>query len=143
MLITQLSVFAENQTGSLLEITGLLKKEGIDIRALALAESTDFGIVRLIVNTPEKAADAFTNAGIPYRRTDVIAAELDDAPGGLHRVLSTLSAAGISVEYTYAFLTPQGSKAYAILRVQDNAAAVKVLEAAGIPVLMDETLYHV
>jgi len=142
MLITQLSVFVENRAGTLLDITRLLKDAEIDIRALSLADTTDFGIMRLIVSSPEKAAEVLKKADITFKKTDVIAAELDDTPGGFHKVLTTLGNVGVNVEYTYAFLTPADSKAYAILRVVDNEKAVAALKAAGIPVLEDESLYN-
>ena len=109
MLIDQISVFVANQPGRLTEITGILSSADIDIRALSVADTSDFGILRLIVNDPAKTVSLLRANGITAKLTKVIAARLDDTPGALHSVLKSLTAAGIPVEYAYAF-SPPGSE---------------------------------
>ena len=141
MLITQISVFVENSLGGLLDVTEVLKCAEIDIRALSLADTTDFGILRLIVSDPEKTAEVLHQADIPFTKTVVIAAELEDQPGAIHKVFRALCEAGVSVEYTYAFLTPTDHKAYAVLRVEDNAKAIAALTQQGISLLEAKHIY--
>lgn len=143
MFITQISVFVENNIGELKEITSALKDAGIDIRALSLADTTDFGVLRLIVDDPEKALAALSEREIPVAKTQVIAASLSDVPGSFHQVLEVLSDAGISLEYTYAFLGPKAEAAYVILRVEDNEKAVEALTKAGITILSEKDIYGI
>jgi hypothetical protein len=141
MLIHQISVFVENQTGRLSDITGVLAKHSIDIRALSIADTTDFGILRLIVNQPEKAVDALKAEGITVSKTEVVAVRLRDEPGSLHEILETLRRQDIVVEYAYAFITRQDADACVILRVEDNAKAVEALQAKGETLLTGADLY--
>jgi hypothetical protein len=132
MFVKQISVFMENRAGRLEEITGILAKAGINIRALSLADTSDFGILRLIVNDPGKAADILKQNAFTVRENDVIATEVDDKPGGLHDILSLFSKAGISIEYMYAFLERKHEDcAVLIIRVEAAAKAVKMLQDAG------------
>ena len=132
MTIYQISVFVENKSGKLSEITGVLAGAGIDIRALSIADTTDFGVLRLIVSEPDRALAVLRAAGLTVSRTEVVGVCLADKPGSLHRVLETLSQAAIAVEYAYAFLGSEQGSAYVILRVEDNAKAADVLRANGI-----------
>ena len=109
--LKQLSVFVENKTGRLVEITGALAKSGVDIRALSIADTTDYGILRLIVNDPEKALESLKQSGMTVSLTTVIAVEIPDTPGALNNVVAILSENGISIEYMYAFLNPTKSAA--------------------------------
>ncbi|MBE6598547.1 MAG: ACT domain-containing protein [Ruminococcaceae bacterium] len=136
MTISQLSVFAENKAGAICEVTNTLAEAGIDIRAFNVAETKDFGILRLIVNDAEKAKKALAEKECVVSITDVIGVVVPDAPGGLAKVLSAVN--GINVEYIYAFVSVSGSHAYVVLRVDDNDAAIKVLKDAGFNLLSDD-----
>ena len=131
MAIKQLTAFVENKQGKLAEITGLIAANGVDMRALSIADTKDFGILRLIVDDPEKACLALSEAGIIVKITDVIAIELPHRPGTLSKALTALDSADINVEYIYAFLSSKGDGAYMVFRVADNAAAEAVLQEAG------------
>jgi hypothetical protein len=132
MFVKQISVFMENRAGRLEEITGILAENGINIRALSLADTSDFGILRLIVDSPERAAAILKGAEFTVRENDVIATEIDDRPGGLHEILTLFSRAGISIEYMYAFLERKhDDRAVMIIRVEAAAKAVKILQDAG------------
>ena len=137
MLIKQISVFVENKEGRLAEITEKIAAAGVDIRALSIADTTDFGILRLIVDRPEETEKALREDGFTVSVTNVIAVGIDDVPGGFAKPMRVLANAHIDVEYMYAFISRDTKKAYVILRVNDNDAAAKVLEEAGI-VLLDE-----
>ena len=141
MYLQQISIFVENKAGRFAEITELLASKGIDIRALSVADTTDYGIVRLIVNDPEKAAAALREAGMAVSLTEVLAIGMEDRPGGLTKALRLLADNGVSVEYMYAFIGREKNCAYVIARVADNARAEKVLSEAGIPLLDGSVLY--
>jgi len=143
MTIHQISVFVENKSGRLSEITGALAGADIDIRALSIADTTDFGILRLIVSDPDKALATLKAAGLTVSRTEVIAVCLEDKAGALHRVLEALNRADIAVEYAYAFLTRKSGSAYVILRVEDNAQAAGALKANGITLLQAGEVYGI
>lgn len=143
MLIDQISIFVANQPGRLTEITSVLAGVGIDIRALSLADTTDFGILRLIVNNPAGAEEALKARGLTVRKTKVIAAKLDDTPGALHSVLKILTDREISVEYAYAFITPKNDDACVILRVENNEAAIAALTENGVRLLTAEQIYKI
>ena len=141
MLISQISVFVENKPGRLSEITGYLAEAGIDIRAFSIADTTDFGILRLIVSDPEKAAAVLKDNGITVSKTQVVAVKIHDTPGALHDILVTLHKAGISVEYAYAFITRSRDDAYVILRIENLQEAIEILQKAGVPFLMAAEAY--
>jgi len=141
MTIKQISVFVENKEGRLAEITNVLAENKIDIRALSIADTTDYGILRLIVNDPEKAVKVLKEAKLTVSPTDVLAVGVDDTPGGFAKAIGVLSEAKIGVEYAYAFVTPTVGKAYVILRVNDNDSAAKALEAAGFEPLNQSELF--
>lgn len=143
MTIYQISVFVENRVGRLSEITGVLAKEGLDIRAMSIADTSDFGILRLIVDQPDKAVKVLREAGITVSKTEVIAVRLRDEPGGLHEILMQLGEYGITVEYVYAFITRKSEDAYVILRVEDNDRAVQILKENGFETLRDEDVYGI
>jgi hypothetical protein len=143
MLIDQISVFVENKSGRLSDITGILSREDIDIRALSIADTTNFGILRLIVDNPEKAENALKKGGLTVSRTQVVAVRIEDKPGSLFHVLEVLKDNGISVEYAYAFITRKNDDAYVILRVEDNEKAVKVLSENGVALLPASEVYAI
>ncbi len=135
MIIYQISVFIENKPGRLTEIVSCLSEKGIDIRALSIADTTDFGILRLIVNDPELATRILKEEGVTVSKTQVIGVRLEDRPGALAEVLAILRDAGIAVEYAYAFITHSKNDACVVLRVEDNDSAIKALSAHGIAFL--------
>jgi len=135
MKILQLSVFVENKPGRLAEVLETLSGAGIDLRALSLADTADFGILRIIVDKPDDALEVLQDAGYLVKSSEVIPVAVGDKPGGLAAILRLLADAGIDVEYTYAFVAHSRDRAYVILRVNDNDAAVKLLKENGIYLL--------
>lgn len=135
MIIFQISVFIENKAGRLAEIVNTLSKQGIDIRALSIADTTDFGILRLIVNEPERAINILQDEGVTVSKTQVIGVRLADEPGALAQVLDILTEAEIAVEYAYAFITHSKSDACVVLRVEDNERAIQTLSKHGVAFL--------
>ena len=131
MQIQQLSIFVENKAGRLMEIVDVLKKNNINISALSLADTTDFGVLRMIVCDPQKAQDALKKSGVIVKTTSVLALPIDDTPGGLADMLSILANEAVAVEYMYAFATRKEGKAVMVLRVDDAAKAQSVLSAKG------------
>ena len=136
MSIKQLSVFLENRPGKLFELTALLAEKGIDMRALSIAETTDFGIARLIVNDAYGAAQVLREGQFIAQFSDVLAFAVPDEPGGLHHLLGEFNAAQVNIEYMYAFLGGGNAKhAYMIFRVQDTASAVSALNRKNIRIV--------
>ncbi len=140
MTIKQLSIFLENKSGRLAEITAVLAENGIDIRALSIADTADYGILRLIVNQPDEAVAALKADGNTVSLTEVLGVSVDDRPGGLSKMVSTLCENGVDTEYMYAFLNPEKDFAVVILRVLDNDKAAGVLESSGFTLLSDEDI---
>jgi hypothetical protein len=132
MTLDQLSIFVENRSGRLAEITGLLGNAGIDLRAMSIADTKDFGILRVIVSDPGRAGEVLRAAGCVFSVTPVLAVSIDDTPGSLSRVLGILAEADISIEYIYAFITRKKDNAYVIFRVEDNERAVAVFAEHGV-----------
>ena len=141
MRAEQISVFLENKAGRLAEVTGILSEAKVNIRALALADTSDFGVLRLIVDSNEKAVEALKNRGFTVGRTDVLAVEVEDRPGGLHRILDMLNEADINVEYMYAFVQHSGKNAVMIFRFDNIDEAVKVLEKNNVKVINGSEVY--
>ena len=137
MSIRQLSVFVQNEAGRLQEITDCLYLNNIDIRALSIAETQEFGILRLIVDDIDKAVAALQEEGYVVKITEVIGCKLEDRPGGLAKIVKVSSEIGVNMEYMYAFLTKTDS-AYLVLRVEDNEAVEKALQERNIPLLKEE-----
>jgi len=135
MIIKQLSIFLENKSGRLGEVTVSLAKNNIDIRALSIADTSDYGILRLIVDDPDKAETALKTEGLTVTLTEVIAIAVPPQPGGLSVAVKVLSDADIDIEYMYAFVNTQGDAAFVIMRVEDNAKAVKVLTENGVKMM--------
>ncbi|WP_294474564.1 ACT domain-containing protein [uncultured Intestinimonas sp.] len=136
MSLKQISVFLENKPGTLLTMTGVLAQNHIDMRALSIAETKDFGIVRMIVDDVYATATVLKDAGFIHSLTPVLGVVIPDEPGGLDQVLRVLAGAQVNVEYMYAFLGGKNvDHAYMIFRVQNEAAAVAALAAKGIRVV--------
>ena len=131
MAIQQLTVFVENKKGTMVSVTDILSKNNVNIRALSIAETKDFGILRLIVNDNETAIKALTEKDYLVKSIDVVGVKIGDAPGKLTTALDVLDKANINVEYLYAFMARTEKHAYVVLRVADNAAAEAALENAG------------
>ena len=140
MTVTQISVFVENKSGALAQIAGELSAVGVNMRALSIAETHDFGVLRFIADQEEKAAEALRRAGHVLSLTPVLAVVLKDEPGSFASAVGILAAADIDVEYTYAFLTPRSGTACMIFRVADNEAAERALTAAGVKLATKEEL---
>lgn len=142
MLVKQISVFLENKSGRLAEVTKTLAESNIDISALSIADTTDFGILRLIVNDPEKAEGILSENGFTVSSTSVIAVGVPDEPGGLAAALDVLDKESIEIEYLYAFVGKEDKAALVIFRVEDPDKAIKVLQDNGIKVLTSEEVYN-
>ena len=141
MSVKQISIFIENKKGSLAEVTKFISDKKINLRALSIADTQDFGILRIITDNPEDARELLKNEGYTVTATAVLAVALDDAPGSMAAILSVLSDADISVEYTYAFMSNVAGKAYMIFRVDNNDEATKALVDAGIAVINQEDIF--
>ena len=138
----QLSVFVENKVGRLSAVLDVLKENDIDISALSLADTSEYGILRLVVDKPDEAMAALREFGVMVKCTQVIAAAMDDAPGGLASLLSILTDANIGIEYMYAFIGKAEGKAWTVLRVDDVEAAVEVFIKHGVAMHDDHDNYR-
>ncbi len=132
MAVNQLSVFIENRTGKLVECTEVLAQQKIDIRAMSIADTQDFGILRLIVNDSESAEKALREKGFIVAQNQVVCVAIEDTPGSLSKVVRLLSDNGINIEYMYAFLTVTKQYAYVVLRVLDNDKTTALLNSNGV-----------
>ncbi len=137
----QISVFLENKAGRLAEVADVLGGKGINIRALSLADTTDFGILRLIVNDREGAKKALKEAGFTVGITQVIAVEVEDKPGGLAKILKVLASEGIIVEYMYAFVERSSGNAVLIFKFENLDKAIEILKGHGVKVIPGERVY--
>lgn len=142
MNVTQLSIFLENRSGRLAEVTEILGRNAINIRALSLADTSDFGILRVIVNDPDKAAGILKSEGFTVSETEVMAVEVEDRPGGLAGVLKILSTESINVEYMYAFLEKRTENALIIFRIEEIGRTEAILRKHGIRILSGKDLYN-
>lgn len=141
MLVTQISVFLENKSGRLAEVTRALRAEQVDIRALYIADTTEYGILRMIVDQPEKAVDVLTAKGLTVSSTQVIAIRVANHPGHLDEVLEVLSDGAISVDYLYAYVGRTSDDAVVIIRVQNPQMALEKLSQTGIQVISSKEVY--
>ena len=137
MSLKQLTIFVENKKGSLVDITKILADNNVNLRALSIADTQDFGILRIIVNDNETATKALNDAGYLIKMTDVVGVKIGDQPGKLSKALEVLDKADINMEYLYAFMARTEKHAYVVLRVADNEMAEKVLEDAGFHMITD------
>ena len=141
MQIQQLSIFVENKSGRLAEITEIIGKANVDIRAISVADTSDFGILRLIVDKPKEAVESLRAAGLTVSLTSVIAIGIDDKPGEFAKAMRVLADGDIGVEYMYAFISRDKGKAFVILRVLETEKAVECLVKNGITLLSAEDIY--
>lgn len=137
--IKQISLFAENKPGRLAKIAESLSKAKINIRAFTIAEAGDFGVIRMVVDDPDKAYKGLQGQGFAVSETEVIAVQMDDVPGGLSKIASTLGTGSVNIDYAYAFVT-RSDLALLILRVDDNNKAIKVLKDAKIRLVGEEEI---
>lgn len=140
MSVKQISIFVANQPGQLSDVTTALSDNGVNMRAFSIADTSDFGILRIIVEDVDKAVEMLKDQGFTYTVTDVLACAMKDEKGGLAQILRLIAAAGVSTEYAYAFLSKK-AEACVIVRVDDNEAAAKALEAAGIAIAEQDDLF--
>jgi hypothetical protein len=141
MKVEQISVFLENKPGALAEVTRFLGEGSINIRALSLADTKDFGILRLIVNDNEKAKAILVARGFTVRKTEVVAVEVPDRPGGLAEILKILFEAKVNVEYLYAFVQQSGENAIIIFRFDETDRAIQVLSQSKVKILEGKEVY--
>lgn len=140
MKVEQISIFLENKSGRLAEVTEILARNNINLRALSLADTADFGIFRLIVSDPAAAASLLKESGFTVGMNEVVAVVVPDRPGGLAGILETLQGKGINVEYMYAFVQKSEGNAVLIFRFDDPDKAIAALRGAGVRVLSGEEM---
>ncbi len=141
MSVKQISVFLENKGGRLADVTKVLGEQAIDISALSIADTTNFGILRMIVNSPDRAEAILKEQGYAVRISEVLAIAVEDTPGALSKALAVLEDSGIEIEYIYAFIGKTDSRALVVLKVKDMDKASQALRSANIYVLKDEEVY--
>ena len=140
MVIKQISVFLENKAGRLAKVAEELKDNGVNIRALTIADTSDFGILRMIVNKPDLAYDVLKKAGFTVRESGIVAIELDDSEGVFYNLMKLCDANGLNVEYTYSFVEQYSNKAILFLRFEDNEKAIALFGSHGYKLLTDEAI---
>jgi hypothetical protein len=139
--VTQLSVFLENKSGRLADVTRALASNKINIRALSIADTIDYGLLRLIVNDPVAARNALAEDGFTVTLTEVLAIEVTDRPGGLANIIDILSEAGLNIEYMYAFVGTSGENAIVIFRIERVDEAIAILQSKGVRILTGDELH--
>jgi hypothetical protein len=135
MQIKQISVFLENNAGRLAEVTEVLARAGINLRAIAIADTADFGILRLIVDKETEAVQALTGAGFTTRETQVAAVEIDDTPGGLAGVMKIFKEYNINIEYLYASLENKSGKAVVVFKLEDIERGIAIIKEKGLSMI--------
>jgi hypothetical protein len=140
MSVKQISVFLENKKGRLAEVTQTLSREKVNIRALSLADTADFGVLRIIVNNPERCLAVLKSSGFVAQVTEVVAVEVEDRPGGLAHILEVLDRDNVNVEYMYAYVEKSRDNAIVICKIDDRERALQVLEKNGIATVNAEAL---
>jgi hypothetical protein len=140
MKLTQISVFLENRKGRLYDVCSLLGNHGINIRALTIAESPEFGILRLVVDKPENAVEILKKKGFIAKLTDIVAVEVDDKPGGLARILQVLYDSNVNVEYMYGFVEKYSDKALLVFRFDALDKAITVLKKNKVNIIGKKNL---
>jgi len=139
--VSQLSVFIENKSGRLADVTRALENNNINIRALSIADTIDYGLLRLIVNDPMAAKAALGNAGFTVTLTEVLAIEIPDKPGGLANIIDILAEGGLNIEYMYAFVGTSGENAIVIFRIEKIDEAIPLLQSKGVRILTGDELH--
>ncbi len=142
-MVKQLSVFLPNKPGILAKFTALLEKNSINIRALTVADTADYGVLRLIVNVPEKCIKLLKDENYLVSETEIIALEVEDKPGGLNKVAKVMGDNGINIEYLYSTLTTGAGAAIILMRVNDLEKAMKILQTNKIKVLQGKDVYGI
>jgi len=142
MKAEQISVFLENKSGRLAEVMRVLGAAQVNIRALSIADTSDFGILRIIVNDKDKALAALKENNFTVSKTEVIAVEVPDTPGGLSKIMDLLDAQQVNVEYMYAFIERHSDNAVIIFRFDENDKAIAVLQKAGVTILGSQEIYN-
>jgi hypothetical protein len=140
MKVQQISIFLENKAGRLAHVAQVLRDAGINIRALTIADSSDFGILRMIVNQPEKAAEVLKNAGFMVKQYPIIAVEIDDREGIFFDIMNLCDTNNLNIEYTYSFVEQYSNKAILFLRFDDPDSAIKVFIANNYKLLSNEEI---
>ncbi len=138
--IKQISLFVENRPGRMAKVSKTLSDTGVNIRALTIAEAGDFGVIRMVVDDPERGYKVLKENGFTVSTTDVLAVEMKDTPGGLYEIVSALGESGVNVDYAYAFVTAKAQKAMLILRVDDLAKARTALSGKGVKIATREEI---
>ena len=141
MKVSQLSVFIENKSGRLADVTRSLANADINIRALSIADTIDYGLLRLIVNDPIAARNALSGAGFTVTLTEVLAIEVPDKPGGLAGIIDILAGAGINIEYMYAFVGTSGENAIVVFRIERLDEAIPTLQQKGVRIMTGDELH--
>jgi hypothetical protein len=141
--IKQISLFVENRPGRMAKVSKNLSVAGVNIRAMTIAEAGDFGVIRMVVDNPDKGYKVLHDGGFTVSVTDVLAVEMKDAPGGLYEIVDTLGANKINVDYAYAFVTAKAERAMLILRVDDLSRAKKVLSAKGVKIATKDEIQEI
>lgn len=141
MSVKQISVFIENKKGALAEVTSFMASHGINLYALSIADSQDFGILRIITDDPDNAREILKEEGYTVTATSVLAVEIDDTPGSMASILNVLNENDIVVEYTYAFIAKADNRAYMIFRVDNKDKANDALEKSGIATIDQKDLF--
>lgn len=141
-MIKQISVFLENKSGRLVRVAQVLGDAGINMRGLSIADTSDFGILRMIVDQPEQALNVLKDQGIMASVTDVIAIEISDTPGGLAKVLAYLNEAAINIEYLYSFIEKEAKNAIIMMRVEKIDEALAVLRKNNVTIVENDRIYN-
>ena len=135
MAIQQISIFLENKSGRLADVTRVMADAGINLRAISIADTADFGILRVIVDKPEAALAALAKAGYTTRTTDVLGLEIQDVPGALSKIMEVFKQTGVNIEYLYASLEKSGDKAVVIFKVEDIEHGTAIVKERGLSVI--------
>lgn len=143
MKVSQLSVFIENKSGRLADVTRALADANINIRALSIADTIDYGLLRLIVNDPINAKRVLADAAFTVTLTEVIAVEVPDRPGGLAGIIDILAQAGLNIEYMYAFVGKSGENAIVIFRIERVDEAIRILQDKGVRILTGDEVHSI
>jgi len=138
--IKQISLFVENRPGRMAKVAKTLSDADVNIRALTIAEAGDFGVIRMVVDDPEKGYKVLKESAFTVSMTDVLVVEMKDTPGGLYEIVNTLGQSAVNVDYAYAFVTAKAEKAMLILRVDDIAKARRVLSEMGVKIATKEQI---
>ena len=139
-MIEQLSVFIQNEPGKLAAITRVLAQGGIDLRALSIADTNDFGVLRVLVSDVQKAKEILSKNNFVYSVTNVAVVAVEDAPGGLSSLLETLSESGVNIEYMYSLIGRTGKQAYMVFRISDEEKLMRVFSQKGLQTVSAEEL---